>query len=374
MKAHLIKSREVSSDVFTKVVDLLQAVRGQIEFSYDESSVIDFETDEIHIRLFDTENHKKQTPPSRFFDKSKGFQNIVQQSEDTAKWDDLFHICNVYRKQKNITHNEFVLLLTDIPNEYNWFASLDEQMPYNGFIHTADWVKFIHSPPEFPIAYEVIALMLQKNIFNSMNDVRLKSHHSSIGCVSDFCENKKEIIIKLRTADICHYCMEQLKTKLSMSEIFHALRIMESLRVKMLYAQNFRQESPLSKVTITDHYKIFLPDFGNVEIKLRPLEKALYFLFLKYPDGIYISNLSSHRNELYEIYNRISSQGMLSEMKQRIDDMVNALSNSSAEKISRIKKVFEETIGEELAKHYYIRGDHGEVKKIALEREMVVIS
>jgi len=370
MKAHLIKSREVSSDLFTKVVDLLQAVRGQIQFSYDESSVINFDNDELYSHVFKTEDE---------FNTKKSLRNALigrfsPIEKEIAKWKDLFNKCNEYRIQKNISNNEFVLLLTNIPNEYNWFASLDEQMPYNGFILTADWEHFISCPSEFPIAYEVIALMIQKHIFNSINDVRLKSHNSSIGCISDFCGNKKEIIIKLRTADICSSCMEELKTKLSMPIIFHALSIMESLRVKMLYAQNFRQESPLSKITITDHYKIFLPDFGNVEIKLRPLEKALYFLFLKYPDGIYISNLSSHRNELYEIYNSISNQGMISEMKQRIDDMVNALSNSSAEKISRIKKVFEETIGEELAKHYYIRGDHGEVKKIALERDMIVIS
>ena len=65
---------------------------------------------------------------------------------------------------------------------------------------------------------------------------------------------------------------------------------------------------------------------------------------------------------------------MLSEMKQRIDDMTNALSNSSSEKISRIKKVFEEAIGEELAKHYYIKGDHGDVKRVALESSMIIKS
>ena len=373
MKAHLIKSREVSSTLFTKVVDLLQAVKGQIEFSYDEGSVINFDTDELYDKTINSESEFILQSELSYNRKAKLNYSFPLEKK-TAKWENLFRKCNNYRKQQNIQSDEFVLLLTDNPNEYNWFASLDEQMPFNGFIHTADWEYFISCPPEFPIAYEVIALMIQKNIFSSIDDVRLKSHDSSIGCISDFCGNKKEIIIKLRTADICSSCMEELKTNLSMPVIFHALRIMESLRVKMLYAQNFRQESPLSKLLITEQHKIFLPDFGNVEIKLRPLEKALYLLFLKYPDGIYLSSLSAHRIELYEIYSSISSQGMLSEMKQRIDDMTNALSNSSSEKISRIKKVFEEAIGEELAKHYYIKGDHGDVKKIALDRGMIITS
>ena len=374
MKAHLIKSKEVDTILFTKVVDLLQAVKGPIEFIYDEGSVVDFDTDEFYPKIYESEtefNRKNPIVVNYYSLNRMNFNIEFPYKTEIVKWEDLFKKCNKYRKQKNIQSNEFVLILTDTPNEYNWFASLDERMPFNGFIHTADWQRFISCPPEFPIAYEVIALMLQKHIFNSMHDVRLKSHSSSLGCVSDFCENKKEIIIKLRTADICHYCMEELKAKLSLSVVYHARQIMESLRMKMLYVQNFKQESPLSKLQITPKHKLFLPDFENVEIKLRPLEKALYLLFLDYPEGIYLSSLSNHRNELYDIYCSISNQGSLAEMKHRIDEMVNALSNSSSEKISRIKKVFEEAIGEELAKHYYIRGEHGNVKKIAIDRGMI---
>ena len=102
------------------------------------------------------------------------------------------------------------------------------------------------------------------------------------------------------------------------------------------------------------------------------LEKALYLLFLNHPEGIYLSSLSDYRQELYDIYTGISNTWMLHEMKARIDDMVNALSNSASEKISRIKRVFEEAIGNDLAQHYYIRGAVGEAKSIALDRDKVV--
>jgi predicted nuclease with TOPRIM domain len=58
-------------------------------------------------------------------------------------------------------------------------------------------------------------------------------------------------------------------------------------------------------------------------------------------------------------------------MKQRIDDLVNALSDSASQKISKIKKAFENAIGEDLAKNYYIKGGNGEVKRIILDRSMV---
>jgi hypothetical protein len=146
---------------------------------------------------------------------------------------------------------------------------------------------------------------------------------------------------------------------------------MESLRVKMLFAQNFRQESQPSRLLIDQHYHFFLPDFGNIELKLRPLEKALYLLFLRHPEGILMSSLADHRDELYDIYAYMSSRGMAEEMKARIQDMTNALSNSASEKISRIRRVITEAIGTELARHYIIQGNSGDKKKIALNRSLM---
>ena len=167
--------------------------------------------------------------------------------------------------------------------------------------------------------------------------------------------------------------MELLQDKMTMPEIHHALSIMNSLREKMLFAQNFGQSKPPGKLLINSKKRIFLTDFGNIEIKLRPLEKALYLLFLKYPEGIYHSSLSDYRGELYDIYTRISTTGDLNEMKERIDDMVNALSDSASQKMSRIKRVFEESIGTELAKFYYIKGEPGKEKSIELDRNLLTV-
>ena len=138
-----------------------------------------------------------------------------------------------------------------------------------------------------------------------------------------------------------------------MTDLLHALNIMESLRLKMMYAQNFKQYVPLSKVQITTgSNRIFLPDFGNIEIKLRPLEKALYFLFLRYKEGLYLTDLIDHKQELYDIYAEISHTGTNDEMRERINDLVNVLSNSAS--------------GPDLAKHYYIQGGNGERKKVGV--------
>lgn len=372
MNVHLVKSAEVDATLFTEVVDFLQSIPGPINFMYDLHSTINIDDEgRSPYVIRDADHFEKKMMPRKspsYFESNINFPL----TRETITWDALFKMANQYRTKRNIPGNEFVLILTDIANKQNWFAALDENMPYNGFIHTEDWNYYIKCSAAFPIAYEVVALVLQKHIFDGLYDLRTKVHEHPIGCVSDFCAHKRDIILKLRTGDVCEACIEKTNGKISTPELHHALQIMSSLRERMLFAQNLKRFSPLSKIKIDHRSKIFLPDFGNIEIKLRPLEKALYFLFLKYPEGIYHSSLSEYRTELYEIYAGISNMGALDEMKMRIDDMVNALSDSASQKMSRIKRVFEEAIGPDLAKHYYIKGETGQKKKISLDRNLII--
>ena len=375
MRIHLVKSAEVSVELFTKIIDLLQANPGPLSFTCNLDSVSNIYLDEKILNNMKTkeEFEKQLATENNLSDRLVSRKISFPFEREEVSWDTLFAKCNKYRRKNNIKEDEFVIMLTDIANNKNWFACLDESNPFNGFIHTADWQYFISCSAAFPIAYEVIALVLQKHMFDGMIDLRTAVHNSPIGCINDLCIHKKEIILKLRTADVCNECMRLLQNKITMPKIHHALTIMNSLREKMLYAQNFRQSTPPGRLLIDAQKRFLLTDFGNIEIKLRPLEKALYILFLKYPEGIYHSSLSEHRTELYEIYSQIANMGDLNEMKERIDDMVNALSDSASQKMSRIKRVFEEAIGTELAKYYFIKGEPGKVKSIALDRNLMTI-
>src|SRR5690606_32398181 len=252
-----------------------------------------------------------------------------------------------------------------------WFSALDMAKPTNGFIHTADWEMFLHAPAMFPVAYEVIALLLQRPIYANEDLFKRLVHDEPRGCIDDFCQDKKQIFLKLRTADICQDCMDEFQKHHPMPVIDHALVIMESLREKMLYAQSFRQNRHPSRLQITRENRIFLPDHANIEISLRPLEKILYFLFLQHPEGLLLSDLCDHREELFAMYAAISNNGGREEMWQRIHDLTNITTNSASEKISRIKRAFETSLGVALAQHYLIRGEVGEAKRISLDRSLV---
>ncbi|MFY7880350.1 MAG: hypothetical protein ACOVP6_09780 [Lacibacter sp.] len=378
MKIHLIPDEALDEELYTRVLSLLQAVPGVNKF---------YATGEGRLMLPDDMREEQEIPDRDAFEKQEVYYHSkMSEMKSTpperrvwsfphkrkaVRWRDLFRSVQEFRETEQIPDQQFAILLTPTANLKNWFASLDEQQPFNGFIHTDEWEHFIPCDPAFPIAFEVVALTLQKSIFETYSQIRERTHEKAIGCVSDLCMKKSDIILKLRTADVCAYCMSRLEQSLSLPEIHHALSVMESLRMKMLFAQNFRQSSPPSKLLIRRNGRMYLTDYGNLEIKMPALEKALYLLFLRHPEGIYLSTLNEYRQELYDLYARISNRGDMEDMRKRIDEMTNILRDQPSVKISRIKKAFTDALGNALAEHYIIQGENAERKSIKLDRKLV---
>ena len=67
----------------------------------------------------------------------------------------------------------------------------------------------------------------------------------------------------------------------------------------------FKEEPKLSRLQVTADYRILLPDY-DIEIKMAPLIKAVYLLFLRHPEGIMFKNMIDYRLELVGIYNKIT--------------------------------------------------------------------
>ena len=58
-------------------------------------------------------------------------------------------------------------------------------------------------------------------------------------------------------------------------------------------------------------------------------------------------------------------------MKRCIEAMMNVIKHSASEKLSRINRTFEQSIGRTLASHYYVQGEPGRERRIALDRTLV---
>ena len=136
--------------------------------------------------------------------------------------------------------------------------------------------------------------------------------------------------------------------------------------------QLIHPDDRLSRLVITKDYRIVLPDYQNMEIKMEPIVKAVYLLFLKHPEGIAFKCLPDYREELADIYNKLRPMGLTDKALQSIEDVTNPLLNSINEKCARIRGAFLGEFDEYMAKYYYIEGKRGEVKKISLPRDLVV--
>ena len=139
--------------------------------------------------------------------------------------------------------------------------------------------------------------------------------------------------------------------------------------IKSLF--KFDDSTKLSKLVITKDYRIFLPDYNNMEIIMTPLPKAVYFLFLKHPEGILFKHLPDYRSELLNTYMQISNREKLSDMEKSIVDVTDPTKNAINEKCSRIREAFIKNFDESLAQNYFITGLRSEPKRILLDRQLV---
>ncbi len=153
--------------------------------------------------------------------------------------------------------------------------------------------------------------------------------------------------------------------------------LLEELRIEAARAK-------LSRLLITKDYRFFLLDYGNRELELQPVHKAVYMLFLAHPEGIEFKRLADYRKELVGLYMKTARWMDKQKIEESVDHLVNPLDNAINEKCSRIKKVFLDIMDEYMASYYIISGHtqkhfagstriwYERLKVITLPRELVV--
>jgi hypothetical protein len=147
---------------------------------------------------------------------------------------------------------------------------------------------------------------------------------------------------------------------------------MDGIRNNLIFRERVRIMRKPSRIQVEGFMKhIYLTDFGNLNVRLNPKERALYLLFLNHPEGISIPELYDHHQELLTIYQRLSGRESQENIRRAIASLVNPLEGDISINLSRIKRKFKEAVGEELLPFYDITGEHGERKFIELDRELV---
>lgn len=126
----------------------------------------------------------------------------------------------------------------------------------------------------------------------------------------------------------------------------------------------------LSSMTITRRAHILLDDY-DVEITMDTLSKAVYFLYLRHPEGINQKDMIDYRGELEEIYLSLTDRDDIEPLRKSVADVCDPMKNSLNEKLSRIKSAFRNKIDERIADFYIPQGEKGTARRIPLDRSYV---
>ena len=131
---------------------------------------------------------------------------------------------------------------------------------------------------------------------------------------------------------------------------------------------------PSTTLFINKEYNIFLRDNDGLniaEIKLKPLPKALYFVFLTHPEGFPLKHLIDYREELLSWYRKLSNRYNID---KSINDLTDPTNNSANEKISRIGKAFRDAVDncDDSIDTFIPTGSKGEFYIVNVDRKHVI--
>lgn len=359
MKVHLIRTPEYAIENFDEVHELLSSFDGPLEFIADN---YEFNPEQFPFLNKFWEDFRfpanESDTEKRIFDRDRGHP---------LSWQELFSLCEFYRKTFGVEKNDFVVLLTVRKNALNWFSYFDKNR--NLFVHTGDWEYYTKAPPKYPIAYETVMNVLQCLMKLDLNqNPNPFIHIEPLGCMNDFCQNKQQVILKLRTGDICLDCLAKMREEKVNDEIINqSIDIFEAIRTQLLFKQGFTRNITPKPVRIDAKGKVFI---GDKKIKINPLESTLFIFFITNKEGVKLDNLNLHKEQLLRIYRIIRPGGVESSIDNLIRPYHELGSTFSKNKATLNKKLKDE-LSEPLANFYYLEGNPGEAFKINISPDFI---
>jgi hypothetical protein len=386
-RVHLLKSEEVDQGAYHEILQQLQSFSGPLEFvsTIDEPVFDDDESTSFETNLKDIRDTSLNLPEELLSQhrvislKKQMFSERAEYMEappilTRLKWEDIFDRCKSFRLKNDISEFEFVILLTDKGNEFNWFAAPDPKGGRNGFVQTSGLGFYLPGFSRASIVYLITTHLLRHYMFSDIREMSEGVHQTSVGCMNDFCGNKNELILKIRTADLCSDCVKRLEEKqvdpLLANQVFE---IMEATRSEILFRDRYSLLKKPSRMSVTGpNFKIQFPDLANIELKLDKIEKTIYLFFIGKPEGVKLNMLDEHREELTELYLKVSPTSTRDTASKRINERTdNANTQKISETISKIRRKINDLLGNEMGEHYIIAGANGELKKIGVDRNLI---
>ena len=125
------------------------------------------------------------------------------------------------------------------------------------------------------------------------------------------------------------------------------------------------------RIRVTKDYRILLPERFDTEIRLQPLVKTVFLLFLRHPEGIRFGDLQDYRSEMMGLYGGITRRDDPAKVAESIDRIVDPKDNAIHEKAAKLAAALSRYFQPQELPAYTLTGKAGAPKRIRLDRNLV---
>jgi len=345
MQVHLLFSPEIGREIQDEIFKLL---------TFEESKAVQFVIPKYGLTEDD-------------------FQAMQEKGVEDASYP-CQNLCNEYRDRFSLKETVIVILISNFLNSEDDYSCCNLGT-LNGFIQYNYWYKYSDYIEKYLVNYELITsfeiasivIRLIQSDSSNLNHIH-KIHNLVAGCINDPVNREIDLYRKLRKSDLCKLCRHRTLDK-AIPILLFMIRILENISDQLSFKAKLLNIAPPEKITVSNYDGYFILFAGKKNLVLTPLYKAVYYLFLKYPDGIKVKELSGHKDELLDIYRRISNRSEKDQEESSIDDLVFHTGYYFNQVRSKINKRITEQIGNPAANNYIIAGKRNSPYRINLPPE-----
>ena len=244
---------------------------------------------------------------------NNSFDHLDQ--KESMSFDMFFSLCQINRTFHKLYEDDYIVVLSSIRNEQDWFSATKNK---DIFIDTNDWDQFTGNNPIYGITYQVVENIFQSllGIFYNNAKGHTNVHLENEGCINDFCEDKKSIKLKLRTADICKSCEQKANELNVSSEILDQIEVI--LKNIQENVRNLKRNKNIKfeLINVTSRGEVII---GSKIIQMSSLPRTLFITFLKQTEAISKTSLGSKKDEILKIYQILKGSDNESAIDRLVD-------------------------------------------------------
>ena len=340
MKIHVFRGPEVSGHFMKAASDIVKKSKSPAEFIFHEGPGGE-----------DPDDGQVETEDRQVED-SVGKSGVKL---EVLSWETLFGYCEKLRADFHLHADDYVVYMTAHGNSRNWFSSMDEGGRRNFFIQTSGWRRFVEGESVYPVIYELVTIPLMVGIGGDLDGI-VSMAHPSRGCPFDYCRNKSEVLLRLRTADLCQECKNVMIEKGLKPDLARQIfELMDEVRLRLLFRSRLQLLQGISPLDVNtrNKRKLVFTGYGVDPVGLSPVGMTLYLLFLRHPEGISLRYRGKYKDDIKRIYGMFSDDDE-AEKINTVEVLTDQKNQALSQGIKKVNDTIKLQLEEKVAEKYLI--------------------